>query len=69
MSQKYNSRKGWNAKCSHWMQQQYVRCVFEIKIYNLRATQNANEQFNWCMIVCVIQPTYCSMVSKFLNFF
>ncbi|CAG8759559.1 21216_t:CDS:2, partial [Gigaspora rosea] len=41
VSQSYHD---WNAKCSCWMQQQYVRCVFGVKFYRPKATQNANGQ-------------------------
>ncbi|CAI2201081.1 15677_t:CDS:2, partial [Funneliformis geosporum] len=41
---------GWNAKCRRWMQQQYVRCVFGVKVYSPRATRNANGQLDRCMI-------------------
>ncbi|CAI2193463.1 16482_t:CDS:2, partial [Funneliformis geosporum] len=36
--------------CEIWMQQQYVRCVFRVKVYSPRATQNANRQLDRCMI-------------------
>jgi len=57
VSQKYDGPRGWNAKCCRWMRQQYVRCVFGVKIYNKRATRNASGQFNRCMIVRVTQTT------------
>jgi hypothetical protein len=69
VSQRYDGPKGWNAKCSQWMYQQYVRCVFGVKIYNKRATRNTNGQFDRCMIVRITQPIYYSMISKFLKFF
>ncbi|KAF0425643.1 hypothetical protein F8M41_006303 [Gigaspora margarita] len=47
VSQNY---RDWNAKCSRWMQQQYVRCVFGVKIYRPKATRNENEQLDRCMI-------------------
>ncbi|CAG8607133.1 13380_t:CDS:2 [Funneliformis caledonium] len=50
VSQKYDGPRGWNAKCCRWMRQQYVRCVFGIKIYNKSSTRNANGQFDRCMI-------------------
>ncbi|CAG8645082.1 10134_t:CDS:2, partial [Gigaspora rosea] len=50
VSQSYVGQSSWNAKCSRWMQQQYVRCVFGVKIYSPRATRNANGQLDRCMI-------------------
>ncbi|CAI2201577.1 10742_t:CDS:2, partial [Funneliformis geosporum] len=50
VSQSYKGQLGWNAKCRRWMQQQYVRCVFGVKIYSPRATRNANGQLDRCMI-------------------
>ncbi|CAG8761124.1 36382_t:CDS:2, partial [Gigaspora margarita] len=47
VSQNYHD---WNAKCSRWMQQQYVRCVFDVKIYHPKATQNKNGCLDRCMI-------------------
>ena len=69
VSQRYDGQKGWNAKCNRWMQQQYVRCVFGVNIYDKEATRNANGQFDQYMIVRIIQTIiYYSMISKFLNF-
>ncbi|RIA95862.1 hypothetical protein C1645_872488 [Glomus cerebriforme] len=48
VSQSYNY---WDAKCSRWMRQQYVRCVFGVKVYDKEATRNTNGQFDRCMIV------------------
>ncbi|KAF0459367.1 hypothetical protein F8M41_000776 [Gigaspora margarita] len=50
VSQSYAGQSGWNAKCCRWMRQQYVRCVFGVKIYSPRATRNVNGQLNRCMI-------------------
>ncbi|CAB5385690.1 unnamed protein product [Rhizophagus irregularis] len=54
VSQRYQSgnrgQYGWNPKCIRWMQQQYVRCVFGVKIYDPRATRNAVGQLHRCMI-------------------
>ncbi|CAG8489220.1 6375_t:CDS:2 [Gigaspora rosea] len=44
------SYSDWDAKCRRWMLQQYVRCVFGVKIYRPRPTRNANGQFDRCMI-------------------
>ena len=52
--QRYDGPRGWNAKCSRWMQQQYVRWVFGVKIYDPRATRNANRQLDRCVIVRVL---------------
>ena len=41
-------------KCERWMLQQYVRCVFAIKIFDKGPTRIvATNQFNRRMIVCI----------------
>ncbi|CAB4414156.1 unnamed protein product [Rhizophagus irregularis] len=50
VSQSYDTPRGWNAKCCHWMRQQYIRCIFGVKIYRQRATRNAIGQLDRCMI-------------------
>ena len=41
-------------KCECWMQQQYVRCVLGVKIFEKSSTRNvATNQFDQCMIVCI----------------
>ncbi|CAG8483297.1 10466_t:CDS:2 [Scutellospora calospora] len=39
---------GWKNKCALWMNQEYVRCVLGIKLYNLRTTRT-NGYFNRSM--------------------
>src|SRR3990170_5932794 len=62
ISQSFND---WNKKCRCWMRQQYVRCVFGVKIYSVRATRN-----NLIGVrLYVLRPIYYSMISKCSNFF
>jgi len=42
----------WNRKCVRWMSQQYVRCMFGIKLY--KPSTNATGGLNRCMIVCIM---------------
>ncbi|CAG8844184.1 39096_t:CDS:2, partial [Gigaspora margarita] len=61
VSQSYRS---WNSKCSCWMQQQYIRCIFRVKIYCPRAIQNAKRQLDQCIIVAPVPGKYIAVAGQ-----